>query len=165
MKSIIIALLIAPFGLNAQCKDSFSEYRKFREQWNKHVEIFKRGTWKLPEVDCAVQPRDSFDVVHPLERSGINFMTTLTKTGCISKASILAKKEDNLDVEGLVAMMYLLEFFNPELNDEQRQKTFDEMRTEAADKRSYVNKQVGKNRYVYEPGLIVNVLTVVVGRN
>jgi hypothetical protein len=161
---IILAFLFSSGIIFSQCKDSLNDYLNFRGKWNKKVEIFRAGTWKLPPIDCSLQKRDSFEIVHPLERSGINFMSTLTKQGCVNKASILVKKEDDLEIEGLVGMMLIIELFNPELNSNERQKVLSELKADSEAKKSYSSKAVGKNGYYFEPGLIVNVLTVVVGR-
>jgi hypothetical protein len=159
-----LLFLFFAFTNYSQCKDSTSDYLNFRGKWNKKVEIFRAGTWKLPPIDCSLQKRDSFEIVHPLERAGINYMSTLTKTGCVNKASILVKKADDLEIEGLVGMMLIIELFNPELNSNERQKVLSELKADSEAKKSYSTKAVGKNGYYYEPGLIVNVLTVVVGR-
>ena len=168
MKSFLVRLFILFIGFSsmnaqAQCSDSSIVYSSFRNKWNGKVEIFKEGTWKLPEVDFTKVKVDSFELLHPLQRSGINMIVNLTKKGCVRRVSLLAKKDENLDVQSLVAMIYLFEFFNHELNSSERQKLLDKLKTESEETKKPSSKQVGKNTYIYEPGLIVNVLTVFIG--
>ncbi|MBK9282887.1 MAG: hypothetical protein IPM51_01055 [Sphingobacteriaceae bacterium] len=155
--------LFLQFSMNAQCSDSSVIYKSFKAKWNQKVEIFKEGTWKLPDVDFTKSKVDSFELLHTLQRSGINMIVNLTKTGCIKRVSLLAKKDENLDVQSLVAMIYLFEFFNHELSSYDRQKVLDGLKNESLENKKPSSKVAGKNTYVFEPGLIVNVLTVFIG--
>lgn len=155
-------LLYLSGSMKGQCSDS-SSFRRFRTKWNSAVEIFKEGTWKLPEVDFSHIKKDSFEISHPLQRSGINFLALLSRSGCIGRVSLLAKKDEDLDVQSMVAMMYLFEFFNHELTSADRHKLLQDLKTDAESGKKAAQKQIGRNLYIYEPGMIVNVLTVFIG--
>jgi|GEM_PF-3340275 len=166
MKKICLVLSIL-FGLNltlaSQCGDS-AVYSGFRNKWNNKVEMFKESSWKLPEIEFDKAQADTFEIVHSIQRGGINMIINLTKQRCIKRLSLLVNKYENIDVQSQVAMTYLLEFFNFELNSSERQKTIEALKKEAELKKSPVSKQISKNTYLFEPGMIVNVLTVFIGK-
>jgi len=146
----------------SSCKDS-SNYITFRTKWNNKVSIFKEASWKLPVIDFSKQKRDSFEMVQALIRTGLTFMSTITKTGCIKKVSLVVKKDESIEVQGLVATLYLSELFNHEAGSAERQKIIDEVKAEALKNKTIVSKKLGKNTYIFEPGMVVNVFTITLG--
>lgn len=165
MKRILLlffVLFLTSYNLSSQCGDS-AVYTSFRTKWNTKVEIFKESSWKLPEIDFEKAQADTFEIVHSIQRGGINMIISLTKKGCIKRLSLLVNKYENLDVQSLVAMTYLAEFFNHELNSSERQKTIEGLKKEAEEKKAAVSKPINKNTYLFEPGMIVNVLTIFIG--
>lgn len=159
---LLLTIFLASYNLSSQCGDS-AIYKGFRGKWNKKVEIFKESSWQLPEIEFDKAQADTFEIVHSIQRGGINMIISLTKKGCIKRMSLLVNKYENLDVQSLVAMTYLAEFFNFELSSAERQKTIEGLKKEAEEKKLTVSKQVSKNTYVFEPGMIVNVLTIFIG--
>jgi hypothetical protein len=126
----ILTLLVALFltiKVNAQCNNTVM-YHTFRSNWNDKVNVIKDGTWKLPEIDFKKIKRDSFEMIHPLVQEGISFKATINKNGCISKAAIRGKIDDSLNVQGSLAMLYMIDLFNHELNNKERQKAFDDLK-------------------------------------
>lgn len=144
------------------CKDS-SNYVTFRTKWNTKASIFKDASWKLPVIDFSKQKRDSFEMVQAFVRTGLTFMSTITKEACIKKVSLIVKKDDNIEVQGLVAMLYLSEILNYEANSADRQKVIDEMKAEGLRNKTVASKKLGKNTYYFEPGMVVNVFSISLG--
>ena len=93
--------------------------------------MFKESSWKLPEIEFDKAQADTFEIVHSIQRGGINMIINLTKQRCIKRLSLLVNKYENIDVQSQVAMTYLLEFFNFELNSSERQKTIEALKKEA----------------------------------
>jgi hypothetical protein len=148
----------------SQCGEADSYYG-FHNRWNDNVGIFNEGGWKLPKIDFAKQKRDTIELVQQLvQHGGVTFFSMISKSSCIKKISLKVKKDTKIETEAVVGILYLYESFNPELNPDKRQKEFKELKAEAETKNAPATKKLGGNTYMYEPGTMVNVFTVELGR-
>ncbi|MGE0568607.1 MAG: hypothetical protein AB7O73_11715 [Bacteroidia bacterium] len=164
----LIVFVIAPNFIQAQnaaaCADS-TDYIRFRKLWNEKVGIFKESSWELPEIDFSRQTSESFEFTHVLTRLGITFMATVTKESCLNKISLVVKKDDGLAMQDLIATLNLADILCHDVNSTERQLKIETIKKEALEKKKPSSGKVGKYKFFYESGMIVNVLTVQVSDN